>query len=112
MSNNALKLLYRHFYKNNPILRTSNVNLYKDFIKDEVVKFQLKDYTPEVKERKLKQYSNLILNYIEMKQNITKEQFLLNYYGVNEYVDQMKKIQQVARYCGLNITDTKKQLNI
>ena len=120
MSNTTIKLLYRHFCKSIPkqlysINSTANGikdNLYKRVILEEIEKFNMNANTQENKERLTKKYNNMIINFIEMRKNIKKEQFLLNYYGINQHQDQMEKIQQVARYCGLSITDTKRQLRI
>ena len=100
MSKNFVQLFYRNLCKD---ISPVNRKLYKDYVKEEILKFKSNNYTADEKLTLIKNTDNLIKTYLKMKHHISKETQLLTSYNINIPRDGKRDIENVAHRCGLQI---------
>lgn len=101
MSKNTFKLFYRNLCKE---LQLKNLNIYRDFIRDEIDRINKTNLTKLKLEEEKEYYESLMTSYIKMKKHIKAENDLLESYNINVKRDSRKEIENVAKRVGLRLT--------
>lgn len=101
MSKNIFKLFYRNLCKD---LQLKNINIYKDFIRDEIDRINKTNLSPIKIKTEKEYYENFMISYLKMKKHINAENDLLESYNINVKRDTRKEIENVAKRCGLRLT--------
>lgn len=101
MSKNTFKLFYRNLCKD---LQLKNLNIFRDFIRDEIDRINKTNLSRDKIEEEKKYYENFMISYMKMKKHIKAENDLLESYNINVKRDTKKEIENVAKKVGLRIT--------
>jgi hypothetical protein len=101
MSRENVMKLYRYFNKS---IVSYKVNpLYKDFIRNEIDNFTMRNENSVNQELAMQHVNVKIENYLKMNQHINNEREILESYGIGTTKNQREKIENVAKYVGLRV---------
>lgn len=96
-SSKTILLFYRYFLKNDQ----ANKTLIRPILQSNTISGSNSNHLSS-------KYVNFMGTYITMRKRLRREKELLNSYNINlQRVDQMKKIEDVAKYVGLRLTNNK-----
>jgi len=101
MSKSTLKLFYRSLCKEGQL---KNLNMYRDYIRDEIDRINKSNLSPNKIEEQKAYYEGLMTSHMKMKKHIKAENDLLESYNINVKRDSKKEIENVAKRVGLRIT--------
>ena len=98
MSRENIMKLYRFMCKNvaNPIENP----VFKNIMKTEIKNFKEGENITKILKENL-----IIDNFLMMNSHVYNERQLLESYGIGTVKDEMQKIQNVAKHCGLKVID-------
>jgi hypothetical protein len=99
---NNFKLSFRQVCKHFP--EKQNIQTYKNFLREEIQKFENKKFTNELEKMiKISEWNELFINLNKMDYHVDKENELLASYNINVVRDSKSQIADIASRVGLKI---------